>query len=155
MWRHYARFLPETWRIFVVVDRDDDDCIELRRRMDQVAERFGLVARSRASGNRHSVINRIAIEELEAWFFGDWDAVRKAYPRLPETIPARKKYRDPDAIQNTWEAFEQVLQRKGYFRTGLRKRQAAREVAAHMNPSRNRSASFRAFWKALLELAES
>jgi hypothetical protein len=25
------------------------------------------------------VVNRLAIEELEAWYFGDWEAVRAAY----------------------------------------------------------------------------
>ncbi len=33
---------------------------------------------------------------------------------------------DPDAIPGgTWEAFERVLQRSGYFQTGLRKLEAA------------------------------
>ena len=31
--RGYASWLPETWRIVVVVDRDNDDCHELKARL--------------------------------------------------------------------------------------------------------------------------
>jgi len=113
----------------------------------------GLATRS-ASRRSYVVANRLAIEELEAWYFGDWAAVRAAYPRAPETIPARARYRAPDAIAGgTWEAFERVLQAAGYFAGGLRKIEAARAVAEHMDPSRNRSPSFAALRDALSELA--
>ncbi len=29
--RGYARWLPEDWRIIVVVDRDDDECLALKK----------------------------------------------------------------------------------------------------------------------------
>jgi len=45
------------------------------------------------------VINRIAIEELEAWFFGDWPAMCAAYPKLDASVPKRAGLRDPDAIK--------------------------------------------------------
>ena len=62
---------------------------------------------------------------------------------MPATIPAKEPYRASDAIRGgTWEAFERVLQQAGYFAGGLRKIDAAREVARHMVPSRNRSPSF-------------
>ena len=41
----------------------------------------------------------------------------------------------------------------GYFTTGLRKIEAARTVAAHMDPSRNTSPSFRVLRQALAEMA--
>ena len=75
--------------------------------------------------------------------FGDWLAVRAAYPKLEITVPQRAGFRDPDAIKGgTWEAMERVLQRKGYFKTGLRKMELAPAVAVEMDPARNRSASF-------------
>jgi hypothetical protein len=96
---------------------------------------------------------RLAIEELEAWYFGDWDAVRAAYPRVPDTIPNQANYRDPDAIAGgTWEAFERVLKRAGYFQTGLRKIEAARAISEHWQLEGNRSHSFRVFVKVLQEL---
>jgi hypothetical protein len=122
--------------------------------MNQMAAAAGLVTRSKAGGKPYAVVTRLAIEELEAWYFGDWDAVRAAYPRVPATIPAQAKYRDPDAIAGgTWEAFERVLQKAGYFKIGLAKMQAARTVAAHMEPDRNASRSFQVFRSALAEMA--
>jgi len=41
------------------------------------------------------------------------------------TIPNHAGYRDPDAIRGgTWEAFERILKRHDYFKTGLRKVEA-------------------------------
>jgi hypothetical protein len=98
-------------------------------------------------------VDRIAIEELEAWFFGDWPAVCAAYPKMPATLPKRAGFRDPDAIAGgTWEALERELQRKGYFKQGLRKMELARDLAARMDPARNRSASFRCLRAALAQL---
>lgn len=141
-------------RIVVVIDRDDSDCAKLKRRLEAMAKDAGLSTRSKGKGGSYVVANRLAIEELEAWYFGDWEAVRAAYPRAPATIPSRAKYRSPDTIAGgTWEAFERVLQKVGYFSGGLRKVEAARAVAAHMEPSRNTSPSFCTFRDVLLEMA--
>ena len=147
----YAAWLPESWAILVLLDRDDDDCLALKQRLETNAADAGLLTKTvAANGQRFQVANRIAIEELEAWFFGDWQAVRAAYPRVPATIPNKAGYRDPDAILGgTWEALERVLKRAGFFRTGLRKLECARAVAEHMEPERNTSRSFRAFCGAL------
>lgn len=150
----YANFLPSGWRIVVVVDRDDDDCRKLKGRLEKIAADKSLATRSRPNRGSFVVVNRLAIEELEAWYFGDWEAVRSAYPRVPDTIPAQAAYRDPDRIAGgTWEAFERVLRRAGYFRAGFQKMTAAREVAAHMVPARNGSRSFQVLREALEEMA--
>jgi hypothetical protein len=105
-----------------------------------------------AGGNTIHVVNRLAVEELEAWFFGDWQAVKAAYPKVSASVPEKQGYRDPDAIQGgTWEALEKVLKRHGYFQTGLRKIEAARSIAQHMVPERNRSKSFQVFRDAIFE----
>lgn len=150
----YAQWLPDTAAVLVVVDRDDDDCIALKARLDGMAREAGLAMRGDAArGGRFQVINRIAIEELEAWFFGDWPAVCEAYPKMPNTLPKRAGFRDPDAIAaGTWEALERELQRKGYFKQGLRKLELAREVAPRMDPARNRSTSFTSLREALAQL---
>ena len=148
--RGYAHWLPPDWRIVVIVDRDDDDCAQLKQRMDAAAA--SLRTRNRGSSGNYQVVSRMAIEELEAWFFGDWEAVRSAYPKVSPNIPSKQGYRDSDAIAGgTWEALERHLKRAGYFRTGLRKVEAARTIAQHMNPDRNRSASFRALLHVLRE----
>jgi len=148
----------DTWfrdhcRIAVVIDRDDEDCVKLKRRLEAMASDAGLATRSTAKGGPFQIVNRLAIEELEAWYFGDWDAVRAAYPRVAAATPAQARYRNPDAIAGgTWEAFERVLQKAGYFGGGLRKVEAARAVATHLEPGRNTSPSFRAFRDALIEM---
>ena len=153
--RGYRRWLPDDWRLIVMVDRDNDDCHELKARLERAARRAGLSTRSTArSGVDWQLVNRIVIEELEAWYFGDWQAVRAAYPRVSDTVPRRSGYRDPDAIGGgTWEAFERILKRRGYFTAGLRKMEAARAIAAHIEPSRNRSRSFTNFWQAITNQA--
>jgi integrase len=152
--RGYAVWIPEDWRIVIVVDRDDDDCAKLKKRLEAVAAEAGLATRSKPNGKRFAVVNRLAIEELEAWYFRDWEAVRQAYPKVNAHIPAQAKYRSPDEIKGgTWEAFERVMKAAGYFKTGLRKIEAARALAAHMNPVRNTSPSFCALRDVLTEMA--
>lgn len=150
--RGYATWLPEGWRLVVVVDRDDDDCCELKQRLEEVAHRAGLRSRSRSGAKPWQIVYRIAIEELEAWYFGDWEAVLAIYPRVTPNIPRRQGLRDPDAIAGgTWETFERIMQEHGYFKGGLAKIEAARAIGAQIDPARSRSASFRAFHQALVE----
>ncbi len=154
--RGYAAWLPSDYRIVVVVDRDDDDCDDLKRQLEHMARSSGLRSRTHASSQSYQLVNRLAIEELEAWYFGDWEAVREAYPKVSKTIPQKAKFRDPDAIAGgTWEAFERVLQSAGYFQAGLRKIEAARTVANHWQPDRNSSHSFCVFRDVLKEMTAS
>jgi hypothetical protein len=146
----YAHRPGDDWRIIVLIDRDNDDCLALKRQLEELAAQAGLVTRSRSIAS-YQLINRIAIEELEAWFFGDIEAIRSAYPRISGTLDRQTKFRDPDAIRGgTWESLEDVL--KPYHPGGLEKIRAAREIARHMQPDRNRSASFCAFRDALRAL---
>ena len=151
--RGYANWLPADYRIMVIVDRDDEDCDELKQRLEKAARDADLITRTQSGGPSYQIVNRLAIEELEAWYFGDWEAVRAAYPRVAATISNSAKFRDPDAIKGgTWEAFERVLRSIGYFDSGLRKIEAARAIAPHMDPERNRSRSFQVLRAALLEM---
>jgi hypothetical protein len=145
--------LPENHRIVVVVDRDDEDCRTLKQRLEDCSCKAGLATRSNRDGGQFRVINRIAIEELEAWYFGAWDAVLAAYPRVKPTTPRKKRYRDSDNIAGTCEAFEHVLQAAGYFETGLRKIEAARLIGLKLDPTKNTSRSFQVFYNALREMA--
>jgi hypothetical protein len=148
----YAAWLPDDWRIVVVVDRDDEDCRVLKRQLESIARRAGLRTRTRAGNAPWQLVNRIAIEELEAWYFGDWAAVCSAYPRASSNVPRRQGFRDPDAIAGgTWEAFERVMQTHGYFKGGLLKIEAARAIVAQIESGRSRSASFSAFCGAIAE----
>jgi hypothetical protein len=150
--RGYASWLPNDWRIVVVVDRDDDDCQELKRHLEKIAEKAKLRTRSTTNTDRWQLVNRIAIEELEAWYFGDWEAVRTAFPRVSPTVPKRSRYRVPDAIiGGTWEAFERIMQEHGYFQGGLSKIEAVRRIGACMDACRCQSKSFQVFRDALIQ----
>lgn len=37
--RGFSAWLPASWALVILVDRDDDDCHELKRKMEQVAAR--------------------------------------------------------------------------------------------------------------------
>ena len=120
--------------------------------MDQIAAAANLRTPSTAGKRPWQVANRIAIEELEAWYFGDWDAIRESYPKVKGAIPSKAQFRDPDRIAGgTWEAFERVMQAAGYFKTGLRKLEAAREIGARSVSERNRSHSFQVFREAVMD----
>lgn len=146
------RNLPAECRLVVVVDRDDDDCHELKRRLERASANAGLLTRSRSPSGSWQVVNRIVIRELEAWYFGDWEAVHQAYPRVAPNVPQPARYRDPDAIRGrTSREFERILRRCDYFRPGLRKIEAARTIAPNIDPARNRSRSFKVFHDALID----
>lgn len=135
--RSYAG-MQASWsdmRVVVVVDRDNDDCRDLKQRLLDTCGAANCKA-----------LCRIAIEELEAWFFGDIAAVRAAYPSVSSNLANKAPYRDPDAIAGgTWEALERELKRAGYYTTGMPKVEVARKVAEHMQPDANRSRSFQIF----------
>jgi hypothetical protein len=152
--RGYRKWLPEDWRIVVLIDEDREDCLILKEKLEETAIGSGFLTKSSARGkNKFEVINRLAIEELEAWFFGDTEAIAKAYPRVPASIGNKAQYRNPDAIMGgTWEALERILKKAGYYSSGMPKMETARNISKYMIPVRNRSKSFQVFRDALQEL---
>lgn len=151
----YSNWFSGQERIAVVVDRDDDDCRILKEQLELFAHEAGLSCCRVATGMPGIVLNRIAVEELEAWFFGDVDALRVSYPRVAASLDQRARFRDPDAITGgTWEALQKVLQDAGYHQGGLRKLTLADEVAPHLSIDNNRSASFRTFVSGVRYLTE-
>lgn len=153
--RGYASWLPEDWRIVVLVDEDRQDCIQLKAQLELAVQSVGLISKTRAGIGRFQVINRIAIEELEAWFLGDIEALRQVYPLLPASLANRKKFRDPDQVPGgTWEALENVLQSCGYHPSGYPKVIAAQKISQYMNLNNNRSLSFQIFCQGLQALLD-
>lgn len=124
--RGYRGWLPRDSCIVVLVDEDREDCRELKDRLENDAAQAKLLTKTAAHGRRRfQVVNRLAVEELEAWFFGNVQALARAYPRVPRTLGQKAKYRNPDAIAGgTWEALERVLKNAGYYSAGLPKIEA-------------------------------
>jgi len=152
--RGYKSWLPKDWRIVVLVDADDEDCREIKGKLEETARDIRLITKSRATpGSQFQVLNRLAIEELEAWFIGDVEALHAAYPRVSLNLGNKTKYRYPDEILGgTWEALERELQKVGYYSGGYSKISGARDISVNMVPERNRSKSFQLFSQGLLEL---
>jgi len=117
----------------------------------------GLIPKSSCQKDKSfQVLNRIVVEELEAWFFGDVEAICQAYPKVSPHLAKQKGYRDPDAIKRgTWEALEKVLKKAGYHPGKLEKYKASSEISQYMNPELNRSKSFQVFYQGLLEIINS
>ena len=145
------QWIRNNGRIIVLVDEDREDCHELKAYLEKTAHEAGFVTKSSAAPNEDfQIVNRIAIEELEAWFFGDVEALHAAYPRIPKNLQSKAKYRNPDAIQGgTSEALEHLLIQKNYYRGRIPKPIVAQNIAQHMVPNRNRSKSFQVFIEGL------
>lgn len=155
--RGYAK-MPYHYRprTLVLVDKDDDDCAVLKSELERICLLSQLTSRTSAAGTAtFDVINRIVIEELEAWYFGDVVALTQAWPGVSTTLGQQAKFRDPDAIAGgTHETLLRVLQRAGYFRglDRLPKIDSARRMGSMVERTRNQSASFQQFVTGLDEL---
>lgn len=149
----YARYDPAYRpKVLVLVDRDADDCAVLKARLESACEENGLRTKTRPGVDGvFDVVNRIVIEELEAWFFGDADALQQAWPGTGRTS-RRSAYRDPDAIRGgTHEALLRVLKASGHLGDSdrLPKIDVARTMGGVLIPERSRSCSFQHFWTGL------
>jgi len=151
--RGYHSWLPPDWKIVILRDTDLEDCKKLKEHIRDIVaqEDFSIFSNTNVT-KKGIVIIRLAMQEMEAWFFGDAEALRQAYPRLPETLDKKKKYRHPDAIPTPWQELERILQKAGYHPGG--KNEVARKIAPFLEPSRNRSRSFQLFWQTLMNVCQ-
>ena len=135
----------EPLRVVVLVDRDDDDCEQLKAELERMAVAAGLSTKSApAADGQFVVLNRIVIEELESWFIGDPSALRKAFTSLPKIEQNAGIFRNPDN-GGSWEALHRFLKKHGIYKSSFPKIDASRRIAPHMNVEQNRSRSFRVF----------
>jgi len=81
--RAYARWVQPTWiqsggtGLVVLIDEDRKDCKRLKAELEDAATVVGLPTKSSVeAGTPFVVLNRVVVEELEAWFLGDCDAIR-------------------------------------------------------------------------------
>jgi hypothetical protein len=128
-------------RVLVLVDRDGDRCPELGNRM-----RAQLAKVTPAPVAKF----RVAVVETEAFFLGDRDAIRSAWP---EADLRHLQGTTPD-VDWTAALFMRVI-----GSSLPNKRGWARQIAPHLGTKlvgagANRSPSFRAFAGALLELCD-
>jgi len=145
----------ERLRIVVLVDRDNEDCIRLKAKLETMAHAAKLSTKTSPDAEGGFVVlNRIVVEELEAWFLGDPDALRKAFPSLRKLNFNAKPFQNPDN-GGTWETLHRILRKNGIYRSCYPKIDAARRISQHMEISANRSKSFQAFVSGIKTVLDS
>ncbi|MBS0364051.1 MAG: hypothetical protein JSR98_21975 [Proteobacteria bacterium] len=131
--------------VIVVADTDTRSCADFLSELQTVAD---------ACNPKPNVLFRLAIEEIEAWYFGDRAAVISAYPKAK--IDALNRYAQ-DSVCGTWEMLADALypggsdaiRRAGWPLPGQVKHEWAEKIGPQMDPARNISPSFVKFREGL------
>ena len=113
-------------RFIVVRDNDGGDCQSLKRKFQEICTESG----------RPDTLVRIAVQELEAWYFGDPLAIAMAFGKEDlKTLKSKAKYRNPDTIYQPSKELAKLVPE-------FQKITGARQMAAHLSRTRNTSRSF-------------
>lgn len=119
---------PNTFFI-ILHDQDNHDCKMLKQELKRLY----------SHGKNHNPLIRIVCRELEAWYFGDLDAVEKAFPSFnANQYKNKSKFRNPDSIVKPSKELQKIVR-------GFSKSAAARRIPAHMDIGNNTSTSFNHF----------
>ncbi len=114
---------PDT-KFIIIQDQDSWDCKKLKQK---------LVELCKPTGKQYVV--RIACQELESWYFGDLNAVSKAYNRDLTYLSKKSLYKIPDNIVNPKHELQKYLPEHQQI-TG------AEKIAEYIEPQMNTSVSF-------------
>ncbi len=114
---------PDTYFV-VVQDQDSSDCVELKEKI-------------RALCDGKDVLIRIACHEMEAWYFGDLEAVSSAYGKDLSKLSSKKKYRYPDDIVSPKQELRKIIPEHEQI-------SGAKKIAPFMDIMTNTSKSFNA-----------
>ncbi len=138
-------------RVVVLLD-GDGICASRKASLEEKAAEAGLLTKTAAGPSQlFHVLNRIAVQELEAWWLGDRDAIMAAYPGVkPHHFKGLD--RNPDQLPKPNDALWSVLKQGRYFLSGKRKTQWATDISQQLDPARNMSVSFRYFCQGLAAL---
>ena len=128
--------IPDS-KFVIVQDQDSNDCKNLKQELVDLC-----------SGTNREVLVRIACRELEAWYFGDLEAVSRAYNKNLRGLTKQKKYREPDQIVAPKQELKKILPQHQQI-------SGARMIAEYIEPERNTSKSFQVFVDGVKKLCES
>lgn len=141
---------PGNYQAAVILVCDlDKKCLKVFRE-----NLFGIL---RACNPRPETRFCIAIEEGEAWFLGDMNAIKSAYPKAKDAVLGSY---ENDSICGTWEKLADaiypggvlMLSKKGWQAVGEEKSRWAEAISPNMDVNNNSSPSFRYFRDKILEL---
>ncbi len=119
---------PGDIRFVIVHDQDNADCVVLKEQLMRICDGYG-----------KRVLVRIACQELEAWYFGDMQALARAYGNKKiAAYSGKSKYRVPDKIPKPKDDLYALIPEHQQLSGALR-------IAPHMDIDHNTSASFNAF----------
>ena len=153
--RGYKRRItqPGQQELRIVVLLDADGMAEARaQKQEEAATSAGLLTYQQADeGQLFHVFNALAIQELEAWFLGDREAIMTAYPKV-KLHHFKGTDQKPDNPPKPNDVLWRVLKEAGLFTAGKRKREWAETIAPHLDPERNMSTSFQYFRQGLVLL---
>ncbi len=124
--------------VVVVLDADNRDRAAFLTELRELAA---------TSGAGELTLFRLAIEEIEAWYFGDRQALHAAYPKARQR--PLNRYRQ-DSVCGTWERLADVIHpggsdaicRASWPLPGQIKHEWANRIGPLMNPDANLSPSF-------------
>ncbi len=129
---------PGVDAVVVVLDSDRRNC------KDFLAELNALLAMCAPAPK---TMFRLAIEEVEAWYLGDRQALQAAYPRAKADVLDRYV---PDSVCDTWELLADAvhaggsaaIKKAGWPSPGKIKCEWAERIGPLLEPDRNTSPSF-------------
>lgn len=138
-------------RVVVLLD-GDGICVRRKAALEAKAREAGLLTKTAASpGQVFHVLNRIAVQELEAWWLGDRDAIMTAYPGVkPHHFKGTE--RESDAPLKPNDVLWGVLKQGRYSLAGKQKTQWATNISQHLDLEQNTSVSFQVFRQGLAAL---
>ncbi|WP_081938571.1 DUF4276 family protein [Burkholderia pyrrocinia] len=134
--------------VVVVLDSDRRDCKAFLRELQALAAKCNPAPRT---------IFRLAIEEMEAWFFGDRQALLTAYPRARKEVLGRY---EQDSVCDTWELLadaiypggRSAIEAEGWPLPGQVKHEWVETIGPQMDVNTNISPSFCKFRDGLRRL---
>ena len=117
-----------------VHDQDSSDCIELKNRLSELC-----VKRS------EDVLIRIACHEMESWYFGDLEAVSKAYGKDLTKYANKSKYRITDEIVNPKQELRALIPEHEQL-------SGADKIGQNMDIENNKSHSFKVLFEGIRKM---
>ena len=135
--RGYGR-TPNSGTIVIICDLDDKDKQQFLTEFNSLLD---------SCNPKPRTIFCLAIEEFEAWYLGDLNAIKKAYPQVKSNV--LNGYEN-DSICGTWELLAdavykggcKTLLKKGWQAVGEQKSMWAKSISPYMDVDSNASPSF-------------